>query len=332
MDISATKASLKLLLVGTACSSILVPITVALFFFSTAQIRRQPIFLLNVVSVVLGIVEGILTGYSMVQSMLGMPAARSVGTTYAMLVILIPLFTESILILRVYAVYPPWYLTRSVRAAVYGPIVVFKATRIAISVSFIVQWQKMLRDSTDPLQTAAAAWRTPFTKCEWILQLLDNSYTSTLFLIKLRSVFVHNQQLSRSSGSTTSEDPYARRLKVLLWIAASNFVIPVMLNILQLVFAFRETDFIDGICVFLVNNYVEIVGTILATIWSCSGGEAAGESASGPYRVGMDASHTSTLQFTTITRDTGQGHSYHCPSLQDLAITEALDEQEHHQT
>ena len=38
----------------------LVPITVILFFFSTPALRRKPIFILNVMSILLGFTEGVL--------------------------------------------------------------------------------------------------------------------------------------------------------------------------------------------------------------------------------------------------------------------------------
>jgi hypothetical protein len=52
--------SLKLLLVCTVWGSALLPLLLLLFFFSTPKIRRKPIFLMNVASVTMGIVAGIM--------------------------------------------------------------------------------------------------------------------------------------------------------------------------------------------------------------------------------------------------------------------------------
>lgn len=49
----------KLLMVGTVWAAALVPLLVLLVFFSNSKIRRQPIFLMNVFSVTMGIVVGI---------------------------------------------------------------------------------------------------------------------------------------------------------------------------------------------------------------------------------------------------------------------------------
>ncbi len=61
---------------------------------------------------------------------------------------------------------------------------------------------------------------------------------------------------------------YTSRLKALFWIAASNFVFPVLLNLVQIIFAFSEASFENTSYVLTVNNYVQIIGVLLATIWT----------------------------------------------------------------
>lgn len=61
---------------------------------------------------------------------------------------------------------------------------------------------------------------------------------------------------------------YVARLKALFWIGVSNFVFPVILNLVQLIFVFRDPSFLDGSYVFMVNTYVQIIGVLLATMWS----------------------------------------------------------------
>lgn len=51
---------LKWLLLETIYAAFLVPIAVVLFFFSTPQLRRRPIFFLNVCALALGIGQGII--------------------------------------------------------------------------------------------------------------------------------------------------------------------------------------------------------------------------------------------------------------------------------
>lgn len=63
---------------------------------------------------------------------------------------------------------------------------------------------------------------------------------------------------------------YTSRLKGLFWIAVSNFVFPVILSIIQLVFIFRDPDFLKGTYIYLTNSFFEIIGVLLATVWTSS--------------------------------------------------------------
>src|SRR6266550_6969661 len=56
-------------------------------------------------------------------------------------------------------------------------------------------------------------------------------------------------------------------LEALFWIAISNFVIPVMLSIAQLVVIWMSKDLMVLAIIFTVNIYVEIIGVLMATIW-----------------------------------------------------------------
>ena len=130
------------------------------------------------------------------------------------------------------------------------------------------------------------------------------SYASILFLFRLREGrHTHRRRLSipgvsndtNLSEATKSQCPlrpglgwvssprprphrsrdgpavsYYDRLKTLFWISVSNFVFPVVLDLALLVLAFREGSFLDGAYVLLVSNYVDIVGVLLATIWTTS--------------------------------------------------------------
>lgn len=53
-------SSLTLLVIGAVWAAVLVPLLILLLFFSTPSLRRRPIFLMNLVSVSLGITLGII--------------------------------------------------------------------------------------------------------------------------------------------------------------------------------------------------------------------------------------------------------------------------------
>ncbi len=67
---AALDPSIKFLLIGTACSAMLIPLAIALFFFSNSVVRRQPVFILNVLMIALGLGEGALTIFTQVSLIL----------------------------------------------------------------------------------------------------------------------------------------------------------------------------------------------------------------------------------------------------------------------
>ena len=66
--VAAIGPSLTFLLISTICTSMLVPITVVLFLFSTPALRRRPIFIFNVLSLAGGFGMGILGAYGQVRT------------------------------------------------------------------------------------------------------------------------------------------------------------------------------------------------------------------------------------------------------------------------
>ena len=57
-------------------------------------------------------------------------------------------------------------------------------------------------------------------------------------------------------------------LEALFWIAVSNFVIPVVLSIAQLVVLWVSQNIFIVAPIMIVNIYVEIIGVLLATVWA----------------------------------------------------------------
>ena len=43
-----------------------------------------------------------------------------------------------------------------------------------------------------------------------------------------------------------------------------------LLNLVQIIFVFRDPNFLDGTYVYTVNMYVQIIGVLLATVWCTS--------------------------------------------------------------
>ena len=114
--------------------------------------------------------------FSQTRAILARPINPSAYIVYVVIIILIPMLSEFILLLRVLAVYPPRRLSRRSIAAVYGPIAVLKTARLINNIIFAVRWvESATGDSRNVLEAGQASWSLPFTKIEWFLMLFDTS-------------------------------------------------------------------------------------------------------------------------------------------------------------
>ena len=68
--IAAIQPSIVFLMIGTIWTGVLLPLMVALFFFSSKDTRRKPIFILNVLSLSLGFLLGIFNAYAQVSHLM----------------------------------------------------------------------------------------------------------------------------------------------------------------------------------------------------------------------------------------------------------------------
>ncbi|EJF58933.1 hypothetical protein BD309DRAFT_208803 [Dichomitus squalens] len=276
---AALDPSIKFLLIGTACSATLIPIAVMLFFFSTPSGRRQPVFILNVFIIALGLAEGGVNIYNQTRSMLALPVSVELSIAFACSSILVPALADTVLLLRVFTVYRPSQMTTKCIAAIYGPISMVKIARMVVEIVFVVRWSRAIAGGavgSNILIVGQIAWRTPYVKAAWVLQLADSSFASAIFLFRLRKGRLRTNRIhvpgadNDTNISGTTQNTYYDRLRTLFWISASNFVFPVVLDLTLLVLAFSEDNFLTGTYVLMVSNYVDIIGVLLATIWSTS--------------------------------------------------------------
>ncbi|KAM5530906.1 hypothetical protein V8D89_015438 [Ganoderma adspersum] len=317
---------LKWLLLETIYAAFLVPIAVVLFFFSTPQLRRRPIFFLNVCALALGIGQGIIGISNSVNALLlNLSATPSAAIASIYLFTLVPLCVQGILILRVVAAYPPRTLRYPILFTVYGPIVLFKLGRMANVVYMIYRLQQLVNgagclSSNSVFTVSQAVWTLPSAKAEWFLQLFDDMYVSTLFILRLRkrTGMLAGQPNIERLHTSSSQGTYFERIKTLFWIAVFNFVFPVVFNVVLIVLAFLDHNFLEGSYIIYTNNYVEIIGVLLATIWAAgTHGEwkgsdgSAGRLGSGTgsgYGQSVETSYATQVALSSVVTES-RGHS-----------------------
>ncbi|KAJ6496768.1 hypothetical protein DFH09DRAFT_1103559 [Mycena vulgaris] len=271
--IAAINPSLTLLMIGTVWSAMLIPLLIVLLLFSNPGLRRQPIFILNFIAVLAGIVLGIINIYLEVTAIVSplTPVKASVYIGFVALILYLPVLMDTILIVRLVVVYPPRMISWPRRLAVFGPPLIFKILRVANLMVFIIKWTKLFKDYPNPILAGQALWGSdePWTRIEWFSQVFDNCYASVLFILRLQE----GRSLNDTNGSVSMGKiaSHGSRLRSLFFIALGNFVFPCLLSLVQLIFLYRGRQFLDGTYVFLTNCHVEIIGVLLATIWVAGG-------------------------------------------------------------
>jgi hypothetical protein len=91
------------------------------------------------------------------------------------------------LLLRVWAVYPPRTTTRTFTISIFAFPVLVKLTRLAVLIVFAARWKVDVNKNSDIFLAAEITLKKyPLSKVEWVLQILDNTYVSAIFLYRLR--------------------------------------------------------------------------------------------------------------------------------------------------
>ncbi|KAJ8463622.1 hypothetical protein ONZ51_g10131 [Trametes cubensis] len=236
--IAPIRIAVRDLLIAHSFSILLLSLLIALLYFSTRHSRRQPIFLLNVFTILLALAVGGLIDYQTVQTMIAPlhPTPLSFNIAIGVLGAVQSIIIDTILLVRLVSVYPP--------------VALADATRDPATANILI----------------ARIWEyAPYLKIEWFAQLFDNSYASGFFLYRL---LLHNKETNRVMSRKTSESSFADTIRTLLWVAATNFVVPVLFSLAQIIVVYRGVDVLIVNDIVLVNTSVAVIGVVFATVWA----------------------------------------------------------------
>ncbi|KAF9257121.1 hypothetical protein L218DRAFT_936093 [Marasmius fiardii PR-910] len=269
--IAGIKSSIDELFFGTVWAAVLIPLLGMLFLLSTPTTRRMPIFLMNVLAVTMGIVTGIMNFriyiWRIYYPFIHDPMGKSLQIAYMAMIFFLPILMDCILAYRLTAVFPRRITPDRILVIIFVPILLLKIARLTNGLAFMIafgtgDWSGRL------FQTL---WdHRPYVKIEWILQVIDNCYTSSLFLWQLWAC----QSRQKGSGchfvveqaSTTTRR--VNTLKHLFYLALSSFVFPCLISIVQVSIAFHNHNYNLASYLFIVNLYFEIICVLFATIWA----------------------------------------------------------------
>ena len=125
--------------------------------------------------------------------MLAKPVPVGFSIAFACLEVLVPMLADTVLLLRVVAVYPPRHLRSAAYVArVYAPIVAIKIARMIVEILFVVQWTRaiMRHGQENVLEAGQEAWSYPYPKAAWILQLVDSRHAPLPLAVPLSNAIV----------------------------------------------------------------------------------------------------------------------------------------------
>jgi len=262
------------LLIAAMFSAVLIPLLLMLFALSTSRSRRQPIFILNICTIVLGLILGALwihTNTFQIESPLSEVNATEVFVL-TVLSLCLPLITEAILIFRVVIVYTPAYSSHRKIVQILAFPVVVKVARTVLTVMFLVRWRQAM--STQTFVTLLDSIRQLndwIPKATWILELMDNAFIAALFLWLLAArgnLFGSKDAGHVSGGGSLAAGSFANRLKTLFWIASTNLIFPLVFNVMKITIVCIGTNILLAATMWLADVYVGIIFTAFATIWS----------------------------------------------------------------
>ena len=188
-------------MVGTVFPTVLLVMLVALCYLSTSATRRRPIFILNILDLLLGMGTGIWNDYIEVSALstrqlcadlleynanfrtvqinaIIHPFKSFTQATYVSFGIVlsfVPWIAELVLLLRLVVVFPPQLTGRRAFAAIIAFPVIVKLVRLACMICYYVQFARDAPKFGNGVITVQnGPTQSPFVKVEWTLEIFDN--------------------------------------------------------------------------------------------------------------------------------------------------------------
>jgi len=266
----AIRPAFTFILISSVFGAMLLPLLIMLLGSSSSHSRRQPIFILNILSLILGIIVAVLSTHLSIYTVL-FPLEEFLATEDFVQVILymwMPWITGAILILRVIIIFAPLYVSRWQLAPLFVFPFAMKVARAVLIIVFVIQWRKKTSQGVHNQFTATAQLGTWVVKASWILEMLDNGYISLLFLWRLGSQGHLFNRVQQGTLLKEQRSSFSDRLLSLFWITSTNFIFPLVFNLCQVIILFVSNNLLLAASIENVNIYVSIISCVFASIWA----------------------------------------------------------------
>ncbi|KAI5998186.1 hypothetical protein EDD15DRAFT_301149 [Pisolithus albus] len=251
--IEGIRPAFVILITNTAFSSSLFTLLVVLLALSTKESRRRVVFRLNVLAICIVLTMAVLVGYGDGKIVLNEIDQLSTALYIASMALTVfpPLLSDSILLTRLFALYPLASTSLVTLLKIFAFPFCVKCARIVVLTFYLKDY------STALITGNGNPWyRNPNLIAEWAMQIADNTYSVTLFLYNLRL---------RTSSMKRGGMP--ARIRQIFYISAANFVFPLLFNIVLIICIATVQSFDAAALLLLINNYVTVMGVLCATVW-----------------------------------------------------------------
>ncbi|KAG1727129.1 hypothetical protein EDB19DRAFT_1643194 [Suillus lakei] len=268
--IAIIQPSLNSIMIGHTFTVILIPLIFALFYFSTPLSRRRPIFILNVIAIILAFAAGIMIDSLAIHSMLSPldPWPPTMNIAIGIIGAFQSILVDLILLLRLTLIYPYTIVGPKRFVLITALPTLLKIARLVNMIMFIKVLADAARGPTGSENLAVVWATTPYLKIEWSAQVVDNAYASIAFLWAIRLRRIHRSSVA--SEVSPRRTTFGQRLRTLLYISVSNFVFPSLLSLAQLVVVYKNVYVLTVNEIVLVNTMVAVIGVVFATVWAGS--------------------------------------------------------------
>ncbi|KAI6031192.1 hypothetical protein PISMIDRAFT_6627 [Pisolithus microcarpus 441] len=245
-----------LLVANTAFSTSLFTLLVVLLALSTRESRRRPVFQLNVLAICTALTMGVVVGFcngKLVLSEVGrLPVALYI--TSMALTVFLPLLSDSILLTRLFALYPLSSTNWVTLLKIFTFPFCIKCARIVVLTRFLNRYST--NGHGNPWS------RNANLIPEWAMQIADNMYFVSFFLYNLH---VRTGLVKRAAGMQT-------RIRQIFYISVANFVLPLIFGVALIILLVIATSanteaYLITDLLLLINSYITVMGVLCATVW-----------------------------------------------------------------
>ncbi|KAI6038851.1 hypothetical protein EDC04DRAFT_2603554 [Pisolithus marmoratus] len=231
----------------TAFSACLFTLFVILFALSTKESRCRLVFRLNVLAICLVLTMSILTGFISYKTVVDPfnPVSTSLQLAAIVFTIFPPLLYDSILLTRLFALYPLSSTPLATLLKIFAFPCCIKCTRVVVLALVLDSYARNALVEGLILAEATTWFHNPNMTTEWAMQIADN---------------IRTKLIKTACG-------IAEHIRQIFYISVANFIFPLIFNVALIISIMTDRSQTNGALLILMNNYITVLGVLCATLW-----------------------------------------------------------------